>query len=333
MIEMKRPSFVFAAIALMTLAASCKKESIEYITLSQLASKCDGVGQFDVYVQNVYITAASSECAIIEDNTQALQVTSSGLNLKAGSILNGHITGKGQNIAGNLELSELNVSGASVSPTDALPCTTASISQIESDDKTYRHRRVKIEDIMFTEHFNGHIGDQAVIVQKGKPMTIEAAVSGYYALAGDQGDIICYPADGVGYVFSDKEFSEHEVITPLSVKNEYGVYNIRNEEAEALYVYTAGIDQYAFGANSDTRFFRIQNFDKGTAVSASLTAGEIRECSTQNITLTGPAELISNAGSGITSVTMPFFLEKKSDGKLWFMNYENGLGTIIRIEE
>lgn len=315
----------------MLLPVSCKKDSIEYITLSQLASKCDGTGQFDVYVQNVYITAASDGCAIIEDKTQALQVTKSGLNLKAGSIVSGRITGKSHQVSGNLELLDLNVLEANVAPIDTLPCTTATISQILSNDKTYRHKRVKIVDIMFTEHFNGHLGDQAVIVQKGKPITIEASVKGYYALAGDQGDIICYPADGVGYVFSDKEFNEHEVVTPLSQKNDFGLYTIENDAAKALFAYRMGNDQYAFGSDAEHRFFRIQNFYEGLAVSATLTTGEIRECSTQEVTVTAPASYLG----GKSSLTLPFFLEKKSSssGKLWLMNYENGIGLIIKIEE
>lgn len=328
---MRKAFYLITALVLLASAVSCKKDSIEYVTLSQLASKCDGTGQFDVYVQNVYITAASSECAVIEDRTQALRITKSGLALKSGSILSGHITGKAQQIGANFELSDLSVLDASVAPTDSLPCTTATIAQIMSNETTYRNRRVKITDIMFTEHFNGHFGDQVVIVQKGKPFTIQAAATGYYALAGDQGDIICYPADGVGYVFSDKEFNEHEVITPLSRINDYGLYSIENDAAKALFAYRMGNDQYAFGADAEHRFFRIQNFYEGLAVSATLTTGEIRECSTQEVTVTAPASYLG----GKSSLTLPFFLEKKSSssGKLWLMNYENGIGLIIKVEE
>lgn len=308
--------------------ASCK-QTIEYTTIAELAAKTTATpANFDIYVQNTYVTALSDGYILLQDNTGAAQVVLKAPNteLKAGQQISAHITGVGAIKNNGLELTDTQISGVSAVQAAELPFEEATLSDIQANPALYTHHRVLVKDITFAENFDGKVGDKARIVQKGKVGTVVARATKFYAISGNQGDLYVYPSEGYLYVYVDTEFSEHEVISPFTLKTVYGVYAVASEATEKV-VYSAGVDQLAYGKNSQGRFSRIQSYDKERVLCVILPTSKIAQGNFIKASL-------QSVGFGLSDVTsQEMFVEKLTTNKMWLMDYNSGTGYIIAYEK
>lgn len=322
-------------IALLAVCAvsSCKDPKpddppeIEYTTLAQLLElSTSSSAEFDINIKDLIVTAVFQNYAQLEDGTCGAQLNCSGHGLLAGQKYDGHVTGKSRNTSGALVLSAIDVSGATVSTVQTIPCTSLSLAEILSDKSKWAHRRVKLENITFVNGFDGSAGGSGSFSQMGVQISATCRPADLVIPDGSQGDIICYPTSASCYVLSADDFIEHEISSPLASQSAFGVYASASSSPRAQKVYRAGSDQYASSTIDDVREFRLQNFDEEWVLTFKFPK-----------TFKNGMQLsmdISSIGlEDFPASTVTVFVEKTSGGKLWLMDYTTDTGYVVKIAE
>jgi len=238
----------------------------------------------------------------------------------------GTVSGKSRVASEALQFTLLDVSKATASTVQTLPCTTTTVTKIQDDPATYYNRRVKLENVTFVDGFIGNANGSGSCSQLGKQIALLCRPEGITVEDGSQGDLICYPTSSSYYVYDAADFSEHEYSAAITKADTYGVYNIVNNAPVADLVYKAGSDQIAFSTTSSEREFRIQNyFDEWVLIfkiPAKLKAGQEIILSTSSIGL-----------STFPEASAQVAVDKISDGKLWLTDYSANKGYVFRISE
>lgn len=325
---MKKLHYFICAALILSAFAGCKKdEPIVYTTLAELATKSTTTyADFDIHIKGLTVSGVFKSYAQLEDATAGVQLNNSAHTFKPGQLIDGHITGKARISSGALLFSELEVSGATVTQTQNVPCTTIKLSDLIADKVKYSHRRVKLENMTFVNGFNGTAGGSGIISQRGVQMSATCRPIGFKVEDGAQGDLICYPTSAACYVFDAKDFNEHEIQSPLTSKTAYGVYSATDDAASEIFVYEAGKDQYSYSSDGKNLTFRLQNYNEewlaGFQYPAKVKAGQV-------VGLSLDASGVSAYSPADISVT----IEKVGQDKLWLMDYPNNMGYVVYYEK
>ena len=324
---MKTSKYLLIAALAALFATGCHKdpepEPIVYTTLSEMATKSAASStDFDIHIKNLVVSGIFNTYVQFEDGTAGAQLSKTGHTFKVGQTFNGHITGKFRVSSGVVTFSELDTKEATVGQTADIPCTTATLAEINADKTKFAHRRVKLQNITFVNGFKGKAGGSGTISQKGVQISATCRPEGFTVDDGAQGDLICYPAAGSCYVFDAKDFDEHEIESAITVKRNFGIYSVENDTATDLFVYKPTEDQYSFCETADNYSFSLQNYAKEWVLKLTypvkFKAGQV---------LTIEAEAIGNVSAplGKTSAVV----EKIGTDRLWLMDYASGKGYVL----
>ncbi len=103
--------------------------------------------EFSGTVQNWVVTYAPSSdarYAYIEDGTEGITIYKNGHGLLAGQVINGKVSGKGKIYNGLLEVTDIDVSQATVTTTTAIPLHEVTLAQLNADYDAYVGMRIKV---------------------------------------------------------------------------------------------------------------------------------------------------------------------------------------------
>lgn len=311
----------------------CHKEEPEpepkivYTTLSEMALKtASSSTDFDIHIKNLVVSGVFNNYVQFEDGTAGAQLNKTGHTFKVGQTFNGHITGKFRVSSGVVTFSELNTKEATVGQTTNIPCTTATLAEINADKTKFAHRRVKLQNITFVNGFKGKAGGSGTISQKGVQISATCRPDGFSVPDGAQGDLICYPAAGSCYVFDAKDFNEHEIESAITVKRNFGIYSVENDTATEAFVYKPIDDQYSYSKDDSNYSFCIQNYDKERCLIITyptrFKAGQV---------IVFKSEAIGNVSAPLGEITAT--VEKIGTDRLWLMDYASGKGYVLYFEK
>lgn len=322
--SMKKLDKILCFILVMAGLACCNKapEPIVYTTLSELAAKPASSPDFNIHIKNLVVSGVCDSYVQFEDGTAGAQLSKTGHTFKVGQTFNGHITGKFRVSSGVVTFSELNTKEATVGQTTDIPCTTATLAEINADKTKFAHRRVKLQNITFVNGFKGKAGGSGTISQKGVQISVTCRPEGFTVADGAQGDLICYPAPGSCFVFDAKDFDEHEIESAITGKRNFGIYSVENDTATEIFVYKPIEDQYSYSESSSNCSFCIQNYDKewyfNITYPAKFKAGQV---------INLKSEAIGNVSAPVGETTAT--VEKIGTDRLWLMDYASGKGFVL----
>lgn len=318
-----------------TLSFSCKQKENEdnppqpvtsYTTLAQLLSQSNSSSSdFDIQIKDLVVTAIYENYAQLEDGTCGAQLNKSDHGLKPGQKFDGKISGKARNTSGALVLSQLVTSQATSSTVSTLPCTTATLPEIQSDKSKFINRRVKLENVTFVNGFNGSAGGSGSLSQRGVQISATCRPANMVIPDGTQGDLICYPSSAACYVFAVSDFEEHVIDLPIFHVNDYGVYSSASTAPRVKKVYRAGTDQYSWTAGASSNEFRLQNYNEEWVLA-------LKYPNKYKLGMQLTMDTIPVGLSDFTEGSSSVILEKQQDGVLWLMDYTTDTGYVLRVE-
>lgn len=297
-----------------------------YTTLYELIGQSSSSSaEFDINIKNLVVTAVFENYAQLEDGTAGAQLNKKEHPFKAGQVINGHITGKARVTSGALVLTLLEAGDAELTETTELPCAKITLTEIFADKERYTNKRVKLENVTFVNGFKGDANGAGIFSQKGMQIPATCRPEGVVIPDGSQGDIVCYPSGASCYVFDGSDFTEHEINSPITTVESYGVYKMVGDEPQEFLNYKAGKNQYSFSTTDNAREFRIQNYKEEWVASFSVpTKMKLGMELKLTTSIMGDVDL----EDGESTV----FVEKNQNGKLYLIDYANSLGYVLRVD-
>ena len=160
------------------------------ITATRSASNDTAKDDFDINVQNVYVSYVNGNNAYLQDASGAILLYKSGHNLTAGKTINGHITGSGCIYQGLYELVDYDATDATIGDGTVPTPAVVTVAQLNANLASYESQRVKLEGVTLKDAISNRAG---TLVQGTDEIALYLKNSSATIPTGKTFDIIVYP--------------------------------------------------------------------------------------------------------------------------------------------